>query len=117
MQQSSSDDRGQSQKVVTCSATVKPAPTIQWNSTEESSVITVQNDDNTFTTTSNLTLQLSSISAGHMDCLVNNVRHRIEILELKEGEREVDSGKYLFILLSGFRYNDLLQNCIAVLTY
>lgn len=62
-----------SQVMVTCSATGKPAPVITWNTSAnmEGSHRTVLNDDQTVTTMSNLTLHLSPLSGGYVDCLVN----------------------------------------------
>lgn len=85
--------------VVSCSATGKPAPVIHWN---HSAIIvskppshwTVPNDDKTFTATSNLTLRPSPRLGGYVDCLVNSgmrgQRHeRIPIL-VSEGDGKAD---------------------------
>lgn len=71
--------------VFSCSATGKPAPTIQWivsspaTSSEEAQTITIKNSDNTFTSSRNITLKVSADWSGHVDCLVN---------EGKRGERK-----------------------------
>ncbi|CAJ1087571.1 OX-2 membrane glycoprotein isoform X1 [Xyrichtys novacula] len=63
--------------VVTCSATGKPAPTIQWAVPADATQLdtpkpaSVQNRDRTFTSSSNITLQVSSDWNGYVDCLLN----------------------------------------------
>ncbi|KAK5847787.1 hypothetical protein PBY51_016889 [Eleginops maclovinus] len=64
--------------VFSCSATGKPAPTIQWENlpedvhTHRQPTTTVTNGDNTFTSSSNITLQLPAGWKGHVDCLLNS---------------------------------------------
>ncbi|XP_070787058.1 OX-2 membrane glycoprotein-like [Enoplosus armatus] len=61
-----------------CSATGKPAPTIKWTSSHDATrleppkTITATNSDHTFTSSSNITLQVPPGWNGHMDCLLNN---------------------------------------------
>ncbi|XP_015218832.2 OX-2 membrane glycoprotein-like isoform X1 [Lepisosteus oculatus] len=58
-----------------CSATGKPAPEIRWNVTESLAKLaaqqSVENADKTLTATSNLTLELSQLQDGYVDCVVS----------------------------------------------
>ena len=75
-------DRGKEEKdvkvVFSCSATGKPAPSIQWvvslpaTSSEETKTMTATNSDHTFTSSSNITLKVSADWKGDVDCLVNS---------------------------------------------
>ncbi|KAI9525869.1 hypothetical protein NQZ68_002417 [Dissostichus eleginoides] len=64
--------------VFSCSATGKPAPTIQWEIPSEAThthrqpITTVANGDKTFTSSSNITLRLPAGWEGHVDCLLNS---------------------------------------------
>ncbi|XP_051561118.1 OX-2 membrane glycoprotein-like isoform X2 [Myxocyprinus asiaticus] len=66
--------------IVSCSATGKPTPTLQWKSTEKelnlklfkSNNFTVLNNDNSFTTTSNLTLPMSQFQGKYVECLAES---------------------------------------------
>ncbi|KAK9980658.1 hypothetical protein ABG768_000250 [Culter alburnus] len=65
------------QVVVSCSATGKPAPTIQWKSTEEernfvSNDFTTLNKDSSTTITSNITLPLSQFHGKYVECLAQS---------------------------------------------
>ncbi|XP_071388444.1 OX-2 membrane glycoprotein-like [Centroberyx affinis] len=62
--------------VVSCSATGKPAPAVQWHIppgivSKEPSHRTVTNDDHTFTTNSSVALRLPPHWEGYVDCLLN----------------------------------------------
>ncbi|XP_056306530.1 OX-2 membrane glycoprotein-like [Danio aesculapii] len=64
--------------VVSCSATGKPAPTIQWKSTEQelkhfrSDNFTTHNNDSSTTVTSNITLPLSQFHGKYVECLAQS---------------------------------------------
>nr|XP_020456277.1 OX-2 membrane glycoprotein-like [Monopterus albus] len=61
-----------------CSATGRPAPTIQWDlssgatNSEEQQTTTVTNSDHTFTSSRNITLHIPPGWSGYVDCLVNS---------------------------------------------
>ncbi|XP_053170252.1 OX-2 membrane glycoprotein-like [Scomber japonicus] len=84
--------------VFSCSATGKPAPTIQWQvsppaiGSEEAETITITNSDHTFTSSSNITLKVSANWRGNVNCLVNKGRRgqRQELIRfpLREGNIE-----------------------------
>ncbi|XP_054480067.1 OX-2 membrane glycoprotein-like [Anoplopoma fimbria] len=63
--------------VFSCSATGKPAPTIQWDfsqgatSSNQTQTTTVVNGDHTFTSSRNVTVQVPAGWKGHVDCLLN----------------------------------------------
>ena len=65
------------QKVFSCSATGKPAPTIEWDfspgadTINTSQTTTVKNSDNTFTSSSITTLKIPADWSGHVDCVLN----------------------------------------------
>ncbi|KAG7236423.1 hypothetical protein INR49_000954 [Caranx melampygus] len=69
-------DGGDKEVVFSCSATGKPAPTIDWiispavNRTEMQTA-TVRNSDLTFTSSCNITLTVPPDWDGHVDCLLN----------------------------------------------
>ncbi|XP_010884449.1 OX-2 membrane glycoprotein [Esox lucius] len=76
-QVSSSESNRDGDVVVSCSATGRPAPSIQWDYSTPGSIQTlsnwnVTNSDQTVTVVSNITLRLSPGLGGHVDCLVNN---------------------------------------------
>ena len=60
-----------------CSATGKPAPTIDWElppgaaRLHRSQTPTETNSDHTFTSSDNITLQVPAGWSGHVDCLLN----------------------------------------------
>ncbi|XP_067298157.1 OX-2 membrane glycoprotein-like [Pseudorasbora parva] len=64
--------------VVSCSATGKPTPTIQWKSSEKeinnfrSNNFTNLNEDSSTTITSNITLPLSQFRGKHVECLAKS---------------------------------------------
>ncbi|KAG7501548.1 OX-2 membrane glycoprotein-like [Solea senegalensis] len=63
-----------------CSATGKPAPTIEWDISpgatysEQRQTVAVANSDHTFTISDNITLRLPVDWDGHVDCLLNTGR-------------------------------------------
>ncbi|XP_033181497.1 OX-2 membrane glycoprotein-like [Mastacembelus armatus] len=75
---SSSEHQGEDMQVVfNCSATGKPAPTIQWDlppgvqTLQESPTTTVTNSDNTFASSRSVTLQIPAGWSGNVECVVN----------------------------------------------
>lgn len=60
-----------------CSATGKPAPTIEWDFSEgathsqQPQTTTVRNSDHTFTSSRNITLRIPPDWDGHVNCSVN----------------------------------------------
>lgn len=63
--------------VFSCSATGKPAPTIEWDLSdgaaiaEEPQTVTVKNSDHTFNTSSNITVKVPPGWRGHAACVLN----------------------------------------------
>ncbi|XP_039997709.1 OX-2 membrane glycoprotein-like isoform X2 [Xiphias gladius] len=63
--------------VFSCSATGKPAPTVEWDISPGATqpdlpqTATVMNGDHTFTSSHNITLQVPPDWAGHVDCVLN----------------------------------------------
>eukprot|EP00063_Salmo_salar_P033190 XP_014008025.1 PREDICTED: OX-2 membrane glycoprotein-like isoform X2 [Salmo salar] len=95
----STESKADMEVVVSCSATGKPAPWIQWNISAAVPIKTpnnwtVINKDQTVTAISNITLQLLPGSGGYVDCIVNNgmrtQRHERVLLPILPGEREVE---------------------------
>uniref|UniRef100_A0A8K9XJ81 Ig-like domain-containing protein n=1 Tax=Oncorhynchus mykiss TaxID=8022 RepID=A0A8K9XJ81_ONCMY len=95
----STEPKADMEVVVSCSATGKPAPWIQWNLSAAALIKTpnnwtVINTDQTVTANSNITLQLLPGSGGYVDCIVNNgmrtQRHERVLLPILPGEREVE---------------------------
>uniref|UniRef100_A0A674B8Y4 OX-2 membrane glycoprotein-like n=1 Tax=Salmo trutta TaxID=8032 RepID=A0A674B8Y4_SALTR len=95
----STESKADMEVVVSCSATGKPAPWIQWNISAAAPIKTpnnwtVINKDQTVTAISNITLQLLPGSGGYVDCIVNNgmrtQRHERVLLPILPGEREVE---------------------------
>ncbi|KAF3688483.1 OX-2 membrane glycoprotein Precursor [Channa argus] len=75
---STGPDQEHVEAVFSCSATGKPAPTIQWNFTsavtevEQPQTITETNGGHTFTSSRNITLKVPPYWSGHVDCLLNS---------------------------------------------
>ncbi|XP_005810034.2 OX-2 membrane glycoprotein-like isoform X1 [Xiphophorus maculatus] len=71
---SSSAPNGRKEEL-SCSATGKPAPKISWNTSNLARIdappTTVSNSDGTFTTSSNITVQMPTDWRGHVYCVVN----------------------------------------------
>ncbi|XP_061571415.1 OX-2 membrane glycoprotein-like [Cololabis saira] len=68
---------GEREDVFTCSATGKPAPTIDWDSpgaivVDRTETTVVKNSDNTFTSSRNLTLRLPADSCSYVECVLNS---------------------------------------------
>ena len=72
------EEEEEEEVVFSCSATGKPAPTIQWEIPSEATrthrqpISTVANGDKTFTSSSNIILRLPAGWEGHVDCLLNS---------------------------------------------
>uniref|UniRef100_A0A7N6F953 Ig-like domain-containing protein n=1 Tax=Anabas testudineus TaxID=64144 RepID=A0A7N6F953_ANATE len=79
--QSSTTIKGDEKKdrdvVFSCSATGKPAPTIEWDFSttatklSQTQTTTVKNSDHTFTSSCNITLKIPPRWTGHVDCVLN----------------------------------------------
>ncbi|CAK6977521.1 OX-2 membrane glycoprotein-like [Scomber scombrus] len=112
--------------VFSCSATGKPAPTIQWQvsrpatDSEETETITVTNSDHTFTSSSNITLTVSADWRGNVNCLVNSGRRgqRLESIPfpLREGNEEdiIEEGGGRSLLWIAFAITIVVLSCIIV---
>ncbi|XP_056309672.1 nectin-3-like [Danio aesculapii] len=81
--------------VVSCSATGKPAPTIQWKSTEQElkhfrlNNFTTHNNDSSTTVISNITLPLSQFHGKYVECLVqSDDRERSETIAVPQKEHK-----------------------------
>lgn len=80
VQPASSEDEAEGMKefVFSCSATGKPAPTIEWDLSPHALILnqpqttTEANSDHTFSSSRNITLQIPSDWGGHVDCLLNS---------------------------------------------
>ena len=96
------DEDEEDEKVVfSCSATGKPAPTVQWDispgatTSHQPQRTTVRNKDQTFTSSSNITLQVPPEWKGHVDCVLNSGvmgqrRERIDFPPLDVKKEDVD---------------------------
>lgn len=80
VQSASSENEAEGMKefVFSCSATGKPAPTIEWAFSPQALPLnqtwttTEANSDHTFSSSRNITLQIPSDWSGHVDCLLNS---------------------------------------------
>ncbi|XP_008424283.1 OX-2 membrane glycoprotein-like isoform X2 [Poecilia reticulata] len=83
---------------LSCSATGKPAPKISWNISNlaptNTSQTTVINSDGSFTTSSNITLQVPTDWTGHVYCVVNQglPGQRQEEFSFSSQEKEKEEG-------------------------
>lgn len=74
---SSEQQEGSREVVFSCSATGKPAPTIKWDfssgatSLHQPQTAVVTNSDQTFTSSSSVTLKVPPDWGGHVDCVLN----------------------------------------------
>ncbi|KAK7162119.1 hypothetical protein R3I94_004689 [Phoxinus phoxinus] len=94
--------------VVSCSATGKPTPTIQWKSPEtamnffRSNNFTNLNEDSSTTITSNITIPLSQFHGKYVECLAqsDSVEKRFQIYVPKDDNKEnVTLRKYIIPML------------------
>ncbi|XP_035533765.1 OX-2 membrane glycoprotein-like [Morone saxatilis] len=74
---SENEERDMEEVVFSCSATGKPAPTIQWAISPHLTSLdqlqsTVANGDHTFTSSRNITLKVPLDWKGHVDCMLNS---------------------------------------------
>uniref|UniRef100_A0A3Q0RDM8 Ig-like domain-containing protein n=1 Tax=Amphilophus citrinellus TaxID=61819 RepID=A0A3Q0RDM8_AMPCI len=82
--------------VFSCSATGKPAPTIEWNISADTSLsdqphsVIVTNSDHTFTTSRNVTVKVPPGRSGYVDCVLNRGKlgERTERIPFSYGEAE-----------------------------
>ncbi|XP_042368789.1 OX-2 membrane glycoprotein-like isoform X1 [Plectropomus leopardus] len=88
--------------VFSCSATGKPAPAIQWDFSPPATRLDKQqtrkepNSDQTFTSSSNITLLIPPEWKGHVDCLLNGGQRRKRIsFSLPAKEKKGEEGKKL----------------------
>lgn len=91
--------------VFSCSATGKPAPTIQWNFSTgafpliQPQTTTATNSDFTFTSSRNISLQVPPDWNGHVDCLLNAglMGERLERIPFHSdpGGKKKDTGMYV----------------------
>ncbi|XP_041637513.1 OX-2 membrane glycoprotein-like [Cheilinus undulatus] len=71
------EDEENVEVAVSCSATGKPAPTIEWDFSADATHLDnhtttkIMNSDRTFTSSSNITLQVHSDWNGYVDCVIN----------------------------------------------
>ncbi|XP_051994127.1 OX-2 membrane glycoprotein-like isoform X2 [Xyrauchen texanus] len=85
--------------IVTCSATGKPTPTLQWKSREKelnlklfkSNNFTVLNNDSSTTTTSNLTLPMSQFQGKYVECLAESGSMEDSLPIYVPGEENINS--------------------------
>lgn len=105
--------------VFSCSATGKPAPTIQWDSSpaandlDQSETSIVMNSDGTFTSSSNITLQVSPDWKEQVHCLlntgVNGQRKELIPLVPDTGHEEEEQGMYFKGAVCRIRFREKLQ--------
>ncbi|XP_030611853.1 OX-2 membrane glycoprotein-like [Archocentrus centrarchus] len=92
----SGGDGKDSEIVFSCSATGKPAPTIEWNISADTSLsdqphsVIVTNSDHTFTTSRNVTVKVAPGRSGYVDCVLNRGKlgERTERIPFSYGEAE-----------------------------
>ncbi|KAM4710855.1 OX-2 membrane glycoprotein-like isoform 2-T2 [Anableps anableps] len=90
------------EEVLSCSATGKPAPTISWNisssvlSKDPQQTTTVSNSDGTFTSSSNITVQIPTDRRGHVVCILNRglTGERQEEFPFSSLEEEREEGNW-----------------------
>ncbi|XP_034533661.1 OX-2 membrane glycoprotein isoform X2 [Notolabrus celidotus] len=114
---SAQEEQEEVEVVISCSATGKPAPTIQWASPPDATRLdqvktaTVENSDRTFTSSSNVTLQVPSDWSGYVDCVLNEgvrgQRHeRIPLIvgdgDVKKKENEVNGRSKVVVAIVVF---------------
>lgn len=104
---SGGDEREDGEVVFGCSATGKPAPTIEWSISEGAATsdqqppVTVTNRDHTVTSSSNITVKVPSGWSGHADCVVNRGKlgERTERIPFSYGKPESSTSESSFITL------------------
>ncbi|XP_070711978.1 OX-2 membrane glycoprotein-like [Pempheris klunzingeri] len=123
---SDSDEDNVEGVVFSCSATGKPAPTLQWDVSsggtilEQTQTTVVTNSDHVFTSSRNITLQVPADWKGHVECVVNRGatgqrRERIPFTSRPRNGREDEKGNRLSsreisLIISAI----MLLSCIAV---
>lgn len=103
--------------VFSCSATGKPAPTIEWNLSdgatiaEEPQTVTVKNSDHTFNTSSNITVKVPPGWSGHAACVLNRgkIGEREERIAFSSSSASADGddqrGMHESFYVTAFMYN------------
>lgn len=103
VQSHSTDHEGVTEVVLSCSATGKPVPVIEWAFSAGASVLTehqtttAANSDHTFTSSQNISLQVPAGWKGHVDCLLNSEvmeQQRKQIPFTVAPEKEEKKGMY-----------------------
>ncbi|CAM4500693.1 unnamed protein product [Leuciscus chuanchicus] len=93
--------------VISCTATGKPTPTIQWKSSEtelnffRTNNFTNLNEDRSTTITSNITIPLSRFHGKYVECLAqsDSVEKRFQIDVPKDNNKDVTLRKYIIPML------------------
>lgn len=102
--------------VFSCSATGKPAPTIEWNLSdgatiaEEPQTVTVKNSDHTFNTSSNITVKVPPGWSGHAACVLNRGKigereERIAFSSSAPADGDEQRGMHESFYVTAFMYN------------
>ncbi|XP_041822312.1 OX-2 membrane glycoprotein-like [Chelmon rostratus] len=98
------EDEDGKEVVFSCSATGKPAPTIEWVYSpgalplNQPQTATVSNSDHTFTSSRNITLEIPPGWSGHVDCVLNSGmtgQRRERIPFFWHGKEKEEEGKRL----------------------
>ncbi|KAK2856969.1 hypothetical protein Q5P01_005704 [Channa striata] len=100
---STGHDEADVEVVFSCSATGKPAPTIEWNFASDVKRVALPvdnrtaNSDHTFTSSSSITLQVPPYWSGHVDCVLNSemTGQRQETIHYKRLGTKKEEGKSL----------------------
>lgn len=102
--------------VFSCSATGKPAPTIEWDLSdgatiaEEPQTVTVKNSDHTFNTSSNITVKVPPGWRGHAACVLNRGKigereERIAFSSSASADGDDQRGMHESFYVTAFMYN------------
>lgn len=102
--------------VFSCSATGKPAPTIEWNLSdgatiaEEPQTVTVKSSDHTFNTSSNITVKVPPGWSGHAACVLNRGKigereERIAFSSSASADGDEQRGMHESFYVTAFMYN------------
>ncbi|XP_069019834.1 OX-2 membrane glycoprotein-like [Embiotoca jacksoni] len=121
---SSRNEKEDREAVFNCSATGKPAPTIEWEispgaaSLERPATETVTSSHQTFTSSRSITLKVPPDWSGHVDCVMNSGtmgqrRERIP-LSFNEEEKKQEKGKRLPSFVIALIIIAISASCIAV---
>lgn len=102
--------------VFSCSATGKPAPTIEWDLSdgatiaEEPQTVTVKNSDHTFNASSNITVKVPPGWRGHAACVLNRGKigereERIAFSSSASADGDDQRGMHESFYVTAFMYN------------